>query len=166
MGAPVCHGSDWSECHADINSDTAAVTKITNNLERPFSMIAKEQSSMMDYWVTYSIHPVWTVRFATIVQRSSSSLADSIVWIVRLPAVVSQTTTHRDWLSLFWKSETMWAWYHWIASLVARNGSEMTCYWIAASEQWTIPKCPVFVLGCSFPRVEQSTSLRSIQMEG
>ena len=49
MGAPVCHGSDWSECHADINSDTAAVTKITNNLERPFSMIAKEQSSMMDY---------------------------------------------------------------------------------------------------------------------
>ena len=76
----MCHGSDWSECHADINSDTAAVTKITNNLERPFSMIAKEQSSMMDYGgMMNSIRPVWTVRFATIVQSSFLSLADSIV---------------------------------------------------------------------------------------
>ena len=57
MGAPVCHGSDWSECHADINSDTAAVTKITSNLERPFSMIAKEQSSIMDHGVMDFILP-------------------------------------------------------------------------------------------------------------
>ena len=42
-------------------------------------------------------------------------------------------------LPSLWKSETVWAWNHWITSLVARSGSEMTCYWIAASEQWTIP---------------------------
>ena len=59
MGAPVCHGSDWSEYHADINSDTTAASRITSDLSRPFSMIAKEQSSLMDNGgVTYSIHLV------------------------------------------------------------------------------------------------------------
>ena len=62
-----------------INSDTAAVTRITSDLARPFSMISKEQSSIMDHGVMNSIRPVWTVRFATIAQSSSSSLADSVV---------------------------------------------------------------------------------------
>ena len=114
------------------------MTRITSNLARPFSMIAKEQSSMMDHGVMDSILPFWMVRFATIVQSSFLSPVDSIVWIVRPLAVVSQTAMNHDLPSL-WKSETVWAWYYWIASLVARNGSEMTCYWIAASEQWTIP---------------------------
>ena len=166
MGAPVCHGSDWSECHADINSDTAAVIRVTIDLAKPFSMIAKEQSSLMDYGgMMYSIHPFWMVRFATIVQSSFPPLADSIFWIVRPLAVVSQTAMKHDLPSL-WKSETMWAWYHWITSLVARNGSEMTYRWLAASEQWTAPNFRAFIPRCSFPRVEQSTSLRSIQMEG
>ena len=73
------YGDDWNEYHADVNSDTATVIRMASNLARPSSMIAKEQSSMMDYGVTNSIRPVWTVRFATIVQSSSSSLADSIV---------------------------------------------------------------------------------------
>ena len=75
-----CHGGDWKEYHADINSDTAAVTRMASNLARPFFIIAKEQSSMMDYGgMMNSIRPVWTVRFATIVQSSFLSLADSIV---------------------------------------------------------------------------------------
>ena len=44
-----CHGGDWKEYHADINSDTATMTKMASDLTRSFSMIAKEQSSMMDY---------------------------------------------------------------------------------------------------------------------
>ena len=40
-----------------INSDTAAVTRMTSNLARPFSMIAKEQSSIMDHGVMDSILP-------------------------------------------------------------------------------------------------------------
>ena len=75
-----CYGGDWSEYHADINSDTAAVIRVTSDLAKPFSIIAKEQSSMMDYGgMMNSLRPVWTVRFATIVQSSFLSLADSIV---------------------------------------------------------------------------------------
>ena len=51
------YGNDWSEYHADVNSDTAAVIRMASDLARPFSMIAKEQSSMMDYGVTNSILP-------------------------------------------------------------------------------------------------------------
>ena len=43
--------------YADVNSDTAAVIRVTSDLAKPFSMIAKEQSSMMDYGVTNSILP-------------------------------------------------------------------------------------------------------------
>ena len=117
---------------------------------------------IMEWWILFS-HFEWSDLQQ--LQCSSSSLADSIFWIVRPLAVVSQTAMNHDLPSL-WKSETMWAWYHWITSLVARNGSEMTYRWLAASEQWTVPKCPVFVLWYSFPRVKQSTSLQSIQMEG
>ena len=74
------YGDDWSEYHADVNSDTAAVTRMASDLTRSFSMIAKEQSSLMDNGgMMNSIRPVWTVRFATIVQSSFLSLADSIV---------------------------------------------------------------------------------------
>ena len=51
------YGDDWNEYHADVNSDTAAVTRMTSNLARPFSMIAKEQSSIMDHGVMDSILP-------------------------------------------------------------------------------------------------------------
>ena len=62
-----CYGGDWKEYHADINSDTATVIRMASDLAKPLSMIAKEQSSMMDNGgMTYSIRPVWTVRFATI----------------------------------------------------------------------------------------------------
>ena len=56
----MCHGGDWKEYHADINSDTytAAVIRVTSDLAKPFSMIAKEQSSMMEHGgVTNSILP-------------------------------------------------------------------------------------------------------------
>ena len=64
-----------------FHSDTTAIT-ITSDLTRLFSLIVKEQSSLMDYGgVMNSILPVWTVRFATIAQSSFSSLAvDSTVW--------------------------------------------------------------------------------------
>ena len=159
-----CYGGDWKEYHADTNSDTMAVTRITSDLARQFSMISKEQSSIMDHGVMNSIRPVWTVRFATIAQSSSSSLADSVVWFVCPPAVDSQIATYRDWLSLS-KSETVWTWYHWIVSLVARNVSGTTCRWIAASEKWTIPSFRAFIPDCSFPRIKQSTSLQSIQIK-
>ena len=52
-----CYGSDWSEYHADVNSDTAAVIRMASDLARPSSMIAKEQSSIMDHGVMDSILP-------------------------------------------------------------------------------------------------------------
>ena len=42
-----------------INSDTTTVTRMASDLTRSFSMIAKEQSSIMDYGgMAYSIRPV------------------------------------------------------------------------------------------------------------
>ena len=137
---------------------------MASDLTRSFSMIAKEQSSMMDYGVMDSILPVWTVRFATITE-----FVFITGWFNRMNRSSSRssfTNCNESWFAILVKEQNR-------VSLILLN--RFSCCkkraWndmLLDSCFWTMnyPKCRVFVLGCSFSRVKQSTSLQSIQMEG
>ena len=140
-----------------INSDTTAIT-ITSDLTRLFSLIAKEQASLMDYGgVMNSILPVWTVRFATITQSSSSSLAvDSIVWNCS-SSRSGFTNCDASWLAIIVKERDRV-----ILIPLNRFSCCKECVWddMLLDDCFRVvnyPNCRVFSLGCSFPRVEQST---------